>query len=233
MPNPWMLPLLLATGYGLWLALRRPADGTAPAGPMPALHLPLFLLTLALISTALMLSGLVAELDQQLLLSLRASLTPLLMSGFGLFTHSGSAFFLTPLIALLSGWLVCQGRRADALLLCLSGLGGALLVVLLKAVFARPSPALWDTLELASFSFPSGHTLGTAACASALAAVLCRVYPAQSRTWWGLALGWIALVGLSRLTLGVHWPSDVFTGATLGIALTLLVSRLPGCRQQP
>lgn len=225
-----MLPLLLATGYGLWLALRRPADGTAPAGPMPALHPPLFLLTLALISTALMLSGLVAELDQQLLLSLRASLTPLLMSGFGLFTHSGSAFFLTPLIALLSGWLVCKGRRADALLLCLSGLAGALLVVLLKAVFARPRPALWDTLELASFSFPSGHTMGTAACASALAIVFARLRPAARTRAAILALLWIVLMGLSRMVLGVHWPTDVITGAALGSALSLLMARLPGCR---
>lgn len=225
-----MLPLLLATGYGLWLALRRPADGAAPAGPTPALHLPLFLLTLALISTALMLSGLVADLDQQLLLSLRASLTPLLMSGFGLFTHSGSAFFLTPLIALLSGWLVCKGRRADALLLCLSGLGGALLVLLLKAVFARPRPALWDTLELASFSFPSGHTMGTAACASALAIVLARLRPAARTRAAILALLWIVLMGLSRMVLGVHWPTDVITGAALGSALSLLMARLPGCR---
>ena len=233
MPNPWMLPLLLATGYGLWLALRQPRAGTAPAAPMPSLHLPLLLLALALISTALMLSGLVNELDQQILLSLRAHLPPALIALLGWITHSGSSVFLTLLMASVSGYLLARGQRANALLLSLGGLAGALLVVLLKMLFARQRPALWDTLELSSFSFPSGHTMGTAACASALAVVLCRLYPAQRQTWWGLALGWVALVGLSRLTLGVHWPSDVFTGATLGIALPLLVSRLPGCRQQP
>lgn len=228
-----MLPLLLATGFGLWLALRRPADGSAPAGLVPTPHLPLSLLSLALVSTALMLSGLVNELDHQLLLTLRARLPPGLVGLLGWITHSGSSVFLTMLVVAASGYLLTRGQRANALLLSLSGLAGALLVVMLKMLFARQRPALWDTLELSSFSFPSGHTMGTAACASALAVVLCRLYPAQRRTWWGLALGWVALVGLSRLTLGVHWPSDVFTGAPLGIALTLLVSRLPGCRQQP
>ena len=92
-----MLPLLLATGYGLWLALRRPADGTTPA-PIPRLHLPLFLLALALVSTVLMLSGLVSELDQQLLLSLRTHLPPALIALLGWITHSGSSMFLTLLM---------------------------------------------------------------------------------------------------------------------------------------
>ncbi|MEB3734878.1 hypothetical protein ULF88_13955 [Halopseudomonas pachastrellae] len=105
MPNPWMLPLLLATGYGLWLALRRPADGTTP-GPIPRLHLPLFLLALALVSTALMLSGLVSELDHQILLTLRAHLPPALIALLGWITHSGSSVFLTLLMASASGYLL-------------------------------------------------------------------------------------------------------------------------------
>ena len=108
MPNPWMLPLLLATGYGLWLALRQPRAGTAPAAPMPSLHLPLLLLALALISTALMLSGLVNELDQQILLSLRAHLPPALIALLGWITHSGSSVFLTLLMASVSGYLLAR-----------------------------------------------------------------------------------------------------------------------------
>ena len=46
-----------------------------------------------------------------------------------------------------------------------------------------------------------------------------------------LALGLALLVGVSRMAVGVHWPSDVLAGAVTGFALPLLLSQLPGCRQ--
>lgn len=59
-----------------------------------------------------------------------------------------------------------------------------------------------------AFSFPSGHTLHAVAFAAALSAA----YPALAPVLWGFA----ALVGVSRVVLGLHYPSDVAAGAVIG-----------------
>lgn len=227
MTTPWLLPLLVATGACLLAALRTPPTPSEPPHYVTAIRA---LACLALLTSALMLNGASANIDQQLLLGLRALLPDHVVAAFTLFTHSGSALFLTPLIALSSLWLVLKGWRREALLLSLSGLGGAALTLALKALFGRPRPALWPTLEVSNFSFPSGHTLGTASCAVALALVVGRLRPDWRRAAVITAGCWIALMALSRMVLGVHWPTDVIAGAALGSALALLVADLPGCR---
>jgi membrane-associated phospholipid phosphatase len=67
-------------------------------------------------------------------------------------------------------------------------------------------------------SFPSGH----ATTAFAAAVVLAFLYPRQTRAFLGLAV----LVGLSRVVLGAHFPSDVLAGATLGTGFALAAARL-------
>lgn len=226
------LPLLLlsaAVASGLLYAALTPGKGQRPAPRR--LTLPACLLVLAAGLTALVVPRLSQALDHTLLSQIGQHTPALLSTLLGGFTHSGSAVFLTLLISLSVTWLLLRKDISNALLLALSGLGGALLVTVSKALIARPRPALWSTVELSSYSFPSGHTLGTAACAGALAIVATRRMPRWQPAWWSTALIWVVLIGLSRMTLGVHWPSDVLAGAVTGFALPLLLSQLPGCRQ--
>lgn len=114
-------------------------------------------------------------------------------------------------------WLA--GRRREAvdlpILLAIDGV----LTLVLKAALAVPRPpgGLATVLpvpldDVSDFSFPSGHTTRAFA-----AAVLLTV---RTRDWrWGVPLFAYAIaMGLSRIYVGVHWPSDVLGGALLGIA---------------
>ena len=86
----------------------------------------------------------------------------------------------------------------------------------LKKALERPRPSATEHLVVeTNFSFPSGHAVGAAAFAVAVGYSVNR--------WWKLTLWVIALlVGLSRLYVGVHWPSDVLAGWAIG-ALTSVV----------
>jgi undecaprenyl-diphosphatase len=83
---------------------------------------------------------------------------------------------------------------------------------------------LWETQWYSGSSFPSGHTLATAAFATAGALCVARMRPGAARVAMTVAMLWIALVGLSRLVLGVHWPSDVLAATCVGIFVPLTFS---------
>jgi len=228
--QPLPLPVLsTAVALGLLYASRMSTTSAPP--PRHLLLGPLALLMIAATLTALVSNDATAGADRALLLQVGQHTPSALSQLLAFATHTGSAPFLTILISWWVIGMLVRRDLANALLLALSGLGGALLVVISKLLIARPRPELWDTAALSTYSFPSGHTLGTAACAGALVIVLARRHPRQRSLWVTLGLSWLLLVGLSRLTLGVHWPSDVLAGACAGLALPLLLSRLPGCRQ--
>lgn len=111
-------------------------------------------------------------------------------------------------------FLLARWRRA-AVALTVTMAGAALLNVLLKLTFrrARPSP-FFDTPLPESYSFPSGHALLSFCFYGVLAAVVAirlKGRGARALVWAAAAL-LVALVGLSRLYLGVHYPSDVLAG---------------------
>ena len=73
-------------------------------------------------------------------------------------------------------------------------------------------------------SFPSGHTLNTATFAAAAALCVARIWPRAANPAISLAMLWTGLVAISRLVLGVHWPSDVLAAMCLGAFIPLLIS---------
>jgi len=116
------------------------------------------------------------------------------------------------LIALILLPLIWAGRRAAAIWLALVVAGGTLLNVLLKQIFAAPRPDLLPRLDLVhSYSFASGHASGNVMFFGAVAML------AGDRIAYGAAGAMIALIGISRVWLGVHWPSDVLAGWIEGI----------------
>lgn len=97
------------------------------------------------------------------------------------------------------------------------GLGGAVLLnQASKLLFARTRPHLFPQLTPEhDYSFPSGHTMASLALVLALYLLLAPRFPRVARWVLGLGLPWAFLVGLSRLYLQVHYPSDVLAGWAL------------------
>jgi undecaprenyl-diphosphatase len=114
-------------------------------------------------------------------------------------------------------WMARQGRVA---LFVLAAATGALFwVVLFKLGFDRPRPELVPHIMAAPTpSFPSGHSASAAAVYLTLGALLARFQTRRRLRLFfvGLAVAITVLVGFSRVYLGVHWPSDVVAGWTLG-----------------
>ena len=89
--------------------------------------------------------------------------------------------------------------------------GSALLNLGAKHLFARERPSLWESIAPeSSFSFPSGHAMGS----MTLAMVLVLLCWHTRHRWWVAAAtaGFVLAIGLSRVYLGVHYPSDIMAG---------------------
>ncbi|MES3023631.1 MAG: phosphatase PAP2 family protein [Pseudomonadota bacterium] len=136
-------------------------------------------------------------------------------------THLHSQPGITVLALLLGAYF--YRRRAHYWLLTLAAAvpGGMLLNVVLKYTFRRARPEFTDPLlSLSTYSFPSGHTVG----ATVLYGVLAAWLVCGSRSWprrvlvVAAACAMVALVGLSRMVLGVHYLSDVLAGVAEGAA---------------
>jgi undecaprenyl-diphosphatase len=126
------------------------------------------------------------------------------------------------------GALVFTGRRPAALWFAGVEIGGTLLNLILKQIFAAPRPDLLPHLDIVhSYSFPSGHAAGNMMFFGALAML-------AGRRWaYGAGGAMIALIGASRVWLGVHWPSDVMAGWIEGLGwLVLCAVWLPAWRGQ-
>ncbi len=105
-------------------------------------------------------------------------------------------------------------------------LGVNQLVLIVKPIVDRPRPplAIEPMYETASKAFPSGHATAAAACFGAIALLLVTSLPTPWSVLMGTLCGVVILiVGVTRVYLGVHWPSDVIAGWAMGFAWVAIV----------
>jgi len=131
-----------------------------------------------------------------------------------LVTALGYYWVVLPLLAVAFFVFYRKGWRLSAILLVVSTAGSILLTTLLKAVFERARPELFNSGYAASFySFPSGHATVAVGFYGTLTLILAYRLRGLAR-WAVVALGvlLVLLIGFSRLYLGVHYPTDVLAG---------------------
>jgi len=134
--------------------------------------------------------------------------------------------------------LLVRGWRRGAALVVITMAGAGLLDALLKQAFARVRPAAFFNYPLpVSHSFPSGHAFFAASFFGGLAVLISgRVRSKALRAGiWVVAIGITLVIGLSRVYLGVHYPSDVLAGyaaATVWVAAVAFGDRVASHRRR-
>ena len=131
------------------------------------------------------------------------------------------------MIALAIGMTLATSGRPDLMIrLFVAAMGTSVLNSLIKLAFDAPRPTMIQSvIETTGTSFPSGHAAGAMALYGALAMM------ARSRLLVLACIGLILGTGMSRVWLGVHWPSDVFAGWAVGLMwLAILAWLMPGAQ---
>ena len=145
-------------------------------------------------------------------------------------TYLGNARFVIPATIVFAVLFARYRRLREAGFLLLTVGGAAALNVMLKVLFHRARPDLWvSPLPEFSYSFPSGHSMLSMALAPVLAVLIW-----QTRWRWSVTVVggvYVLAVGLSRLYLGVHYPSDVLAAWSISIAWMSILTLYLGSRK--
>ena len=140
-------------------------------------------------------------------------------------TGLGSTIVLVMVTAVAIFYLLLIGRWRTALLVLVTVGGGQILSSLLKLGIDRPRPDLVSHLvDVQTLSFPSGHAMMSAVTYLTLGSMLAGIVPGRATKIYvlGVAVLITLMVGVSRIYLGVHWPSDVLAGWCAGFAWAML-----------
>ena len=157
--------------------------------------------------------GDVAAFDARVRDAVHAFSSPALTAVMRTFSLIGYQGLIAAFIAAVVVFLLLRWRRA-ALWLVFSVAGALVLDLALKSAYHRPRPTPFFGDLRHDWSFPSGHALFSFCFYGVLAGVLAARLrsPGLKVLVWALAAALIAAIGLSRIYLGVHYPSDVLAG---------------------
>ncbi len=149
-------------------------------------------------------------------------------------TYLASLWVIVPAVTLVSAYAWRLGHHRLAVVLAAGWAVAELLNLALKLMFLRPRPGIFAEITLPSTpSFPSGHAMRSLAIYGAIAAVLCALHPRLRRFIVPAVAVLVLTIGLSRVYLGVHWPSDVLAGYAVGAILLAVTVHLTHRAEKP
>ena len=137
-------------------------------------------------------------------------------------TELGGVMFVPVFTLCIAGVFMWRRGVSYGLLILFGVMGSSLLNLLLKSIFTRQRPELWDRVVVEhSFSFPSGHAMASASLAASLIAALW--YTRWRKLAISLGIAYVTAIAFTRLYLGVHYPTDILAGWAVSVAWVCLV----------
>ena len=166
--------------------------------------------------------------DKTILLWIHSFANPTLDGIMRFITRFNDPGTVTVVAAIILGLLLWRRYYSEAQIFIVDCLGGVILSYGLKSVFGKARPDLWQSaIEDLSYSYPSGHALGSTVLYGFIAYLIATRYPQFSPLVYVVAVCLIGAIGLSRLYLGVHWPTDIIGGYGIGFLwLTFCITML-------
>ncbi|QQK80673.1 phosphatase PAP2 family protein [Salicibibacter cibi] len=186
-------------------------------------------------------------LDQAVSSWITETVSPFVVTLMDILTVMGSSEFVLVVTLMIAVFLLFRKRWQHSLFLLSLTFGGIALNFLLKILFQRERPgdmsvieAFGQSIEIASYSFPSGHTMRSTLL-FLFAIYICDRFLRKNRSrTWGVVLfsALIIVVAISRVVVGAHFPSDIFAGVAISIVwfyvclaiLRFLLKRMPTAR---
>lgn len=169
--------------------------------------------------------GLTLAFDSSVLVWINSKASQTYDSLFIVITELGGVYVVATTTLALFLYFLRKKFYAKAILVALGVGGAAAIGYMLKALFERTRPDLWEwIITETNFSFPSGHAIGCSALALCVVALLWntkwRYYAVVG------AVIYVFVISFSRLYLGVHYPSDIIGGWLLSSAWVALLTSL-------
>ncbi|WP_394231655.1 phosphatase PAP2 family protein [Niallia oryzisoli] len=162
--------------------------------------------------------------DQTVISLVQSAIAPQLTDWMLGITFLGSVGWLAFVVLVLVFMLYWKKKKALALFFAASSGLGSLINILLKWLFKRERPDILPVISEEGYSFPSGHSMGSFIFYGSLAYVIIHLVHKKSHQWIAVVISSfvILLIGLSRIYLGVHYPSDIVGGFLAGGAWLLI-----------
>jgi len=158
--------------------------------------------------------------DLTIMLALHSWSQPVLDQLFLVITHTVQVLMVVPLLAMFI-YLWRRSEKITAVIMLATAALFPLVSLVVKQEFGRPRQHVFPPVDVEhTFSFPSGHTLTAVGVYGLIAVLLWQ----RGHRWLALISGlWVLIVGVSRVYLGAHYPSDVLASLAVGTFMLVIV----------
>lgn len=164
--------------------------------------------------------------DMLIMNAIHSSDTPNVFEFMKLISLLGSGTFLIGIMSFIIIYNFIKKNYYIAQLLLASTLGSFILNFLLKILINRTRPLEFFLVEQSGLSFPSGHSMVAASMYLTIAYILSEKYKDKKLIIYIISWTIILLMGISRLFLGVHWPTDIIAGFIMGYLIYRLIIKI-------